>query len=89
MIIAGDMNTIHLRGSEKGFFKEWKAAGYDLSGNDGKGTDLDSRLKWLHIRLDHVGVRGLTPEDGETLSEFGGHGLDISDHAPIAVDLAP
>ena len=89
VIIAGDMNTIHIRGPEGKLFKEWKAAGFDLSGNDGKGTDLDNRLKWLHIRLDHVGVRGLQPEDGETLTELGKHGLEISDHAPIVVDLDP
>lgn len=88
VIIAGDMNTIHLRGPEGKLFKEWKAAGFDLSGNDGKGTDLDGRMKWLHIRLDHLGVRGLKSENGETLTELGKHHLDISDHAPIVVDLS-
>jgi endonuclease/exonuclease/phosphatase family metal-dependent hydrolase len=86
-IIAGDLNTIHIRGSEAKLFKEWKNEGFDLSGNDGKGTDMNQFLASLQIRLDWIGVRGLRVTDGETLTELGEHGIKISDHLPIAADL--
>jgi endonuclease/exonuclease/phosphatase family metal-dependent hydrolase len=89
VVIAGDMNTIGIRGPEWGLFDDWRDAGFDLSGNDGKGTDLNPYLQWMGIRLDHVGVRGLKVENGETLTELGKHHIEVSDHAPIAVDLEP
>ena len=87
VIIAGDLNTLHIRGSEAKLFKEWKNEGFDLSGNDGKGTDMNEFLTSLQIRLDWIGVRGLHVINGETLTELGEHGIKISDHLPIAVDL--
>lgn len=87
VIVAGDLNTIHIRGSEAKLFKEWKNEGFDLSGNDGKGTDMNEFLTSLQIRLDWIGVRGLHVINGETLTELGEHGIKISDHLPIAVDV--
>jgi len=88
VIIGGDLNTMGLRGSEKKLFAQWKAAGFDLSANDGKGTALEPFIsKALHLRLDYVGVKGAKPQNGKTLTMINRHGSVVSDHAPVAFDL--
>jgi hypothetical protein len=95
VILGGDLNTYELLpkenfGWDSELLKTLAHEGFDLSGNDRKGTFaimhlLRFRLDWLAVRsgLNRVDFR---PIHATTLDQLG-RDLPLSDHVPISFEI--